>query len=139
MNSKNEKKVGHLTRSVVAVQIVAGCMVNLSIPFATVASGCLTKTADSLEHQRATRLAEARGPCSSKLRDCVSVIGSELHLAPQVPVSVSTINVKVLAGCVSDPSGGTSVTYDPPPGSHPEPPVTSAVAFAKNLQPALAK
>lgn len=128
-----------LTRSVVAVQIVSGFMDSLSIPFVTVTSGCLAKTADSLEHQRATRLAEASGPFSSKLRDCVSVIGSVLHLAPQVPVSVSTINVKVLAGYDSDPSGGTSVTYDPPAGSHPEPPVTSAVAFSRKRQPTLAK
>ena len=61
------------------------------------------------------------------------MIGSVLHLAPQVPVSVSTIKVKVLAGYDSDPSGGTSVTYDPPAGSHPEPPVTSAVAFRNPL------
>ena len=128
-----------LTRSVVAVQMVSGFMDNFSIPFVTVTSGCLANTADSLEHQRATRLVEASGPFSSKLSDCVSVIGSVLHLAPQVPVSVSTIKVKVFAGCVSDPSGGTSVTYDPPPGSHPEPPVTSAVAFFKNLQPTFEK
>ena len=83
----------------VAVQIMSGFMDNRSVPLVTVTSGCFTKTADSLEHHRATRLAEARGPVSAKVRDCVSVIGSELHDFPQVPVSVSTIKVKVLAGC----------------------------------------
>ena len=87
-----------LTRSVVAVQSVSGFMTSLSIPRAMATSGCLTKTADSVEHHSATRLADARGPLSSKLRDCVSVIGSVLHLAPHVPVNVSTIKVKVLAG-----------------------------------------